>query len=207
MAPGSQNLRISSSRLPSMHPTITGTIQPIRIDMGILVTPAAPRATMVKKGPSLMERMDTAPTSVASPYSPARAAYSPPLELARAPTMARVESPKNPFSPKRVPQISPIIMPIPTFTAVMTTPLYIVTPAFLKFMVVALQKIKTARMGMAPDFHRYVVKVPSNALHKTFPKKVLTIAPRSSGTTIKPPGIFLTACKIFILNVPPVRLL
>lgn len=59
----------------------------------------------------------------------------------------------------------------------------------------------------APDFHRYVVKVPSNALHKTFPKKVLTIAPRSSGTTIKPPGIFLTACKIFILNVPPVRLL
>mgnify|MGYP006981061438 CR=1 FL=1 len=61
-------------------------------------------------------------------------------------------------------------MPIPTFTAVMTTPLYIVTPAFLKLMVVALQKIKTARMGMAPDFHRYVVKVPSNALHKTFPK-------------------------------------
>ena len=154
VAPGSQNLRMSSSRLPRMHPTITGTIQPTRMDIGILATPAAPRATMVKNGPSLMERMDTAPTSVASPYSPARAAYSPPLELARAPTIARVDSPRNPFSPNREPQISPMIMPIPTFTPVMTTPLYMVTPAFLKLMVVALQKMNTARMGMAPDFHK-----------------------------------------------------
>ena len=70
-APGAQNLRISSSMFPRMIPTITGTRHPISIDIGMFATPAAPRASMVKNGPSLMESIDTAPTSEASPYSPA----------------------------------------------------------------------------------------------------------------------------------------
>ena len=69
-----QNLRMSSSKLPRMQPTTMGMTQPMRVLKGILAMPAAPRATMVKKGPSLMERMETAPTSVLSPYSPAREA-------------------------------------------------------------------------------------------------------------------------------------
>ena len=122
-APGSQNLRISSSRLPRMQPTITGMIHPTKTDIGIFATPAAPNATMVKNGPSLMDRMETAPTSVASPYSPARAAYRPPFELASAPTIARVDRPRKPASPKSLPQIKPMMIPIPTFTSVIVTPL------------------------------------------------------------------------------------
>ena len=122
-APGSQNLRMSSSKLPMIQPTITGMIQPTSTDIGIFATPAAPKATMVKKGPSLIERIETAPTSVASPYSPANAAYRPPLEFARAPTIASVDSPRKPASPNSLPQIRPMIIPTPTLTAVITTPL------------------------------------------------------------------------------------
>ena len=53
--------------------------------------------------------------------------------------------------------------------------------------VVPLQKRNTARIGIAPDFHRWVVKVPSNAV-QNWGKKVLTQAPRSRGTTIMPPA-------------------
>ena len=80
----------------------------------------------------------------------------------------------------------------------MIRPLARGTPAFLKSMVAPLQKRNTARMGIAPDFHRWVVKVPSKAVQNPG-KKVLTHAPISRGTTIMPPGTFFTVCRIFML--------
>ena len=44
------------------------------LDNSTLSAQAAPSASIVKNGPSLIERMETAPTSVASPYSAASAA-------------------------------------------------------------------------------------------------------------------------------------
>ena len=72
----------------------------------------------------------------------------------------------------------------------------------MKLIVVALQKMNTARIGIAPDFQRYVVNVPSNMVQIVPPKNVLIIAPNSNGTTIKPPGIFFTLFRMFILVSP-----
>ena len=73
VAPGAQNSRMSSSRLPRTQPTAMGTMLPTRTMKGISAAPLTPMATMVRNGPSLMERMETAPTSLESPNSPARA--------------------------------------------------------------------------------------------------------------------------------------
>ena len=71
-----------------------------------------------------------------------------------APTMASGVSPRMPAAPKMLLTSTPIRMPTPTLTTVMIRPLARGTPAFLKSMVAPLQNRNTARMGMAPDFHR-----------------------------------------------------
>ena len=86
---------------------------------------------------------------------------------------------------------------MPTFTSVSSTPFPTATPARRKFIVVALQKMNADKSGIAPDFHRYVVNVPSNFSH-TSPQNVFTSAPRMSGTTMRPPGTFFTPARILM---------
>ncbi len=81
---GARNFLISSSILPRINPAKIGTIVATKAINGISAIPVAPNANMVKKGPSLMDKIETAPTSVESPYSPAKAAKSPPLEFVKA---------------------------------------------------------------------------------------------------------------------------
>ena len=81
VVPGAKNLRISESALPRINPIRIGMIAAINAVIGIFAKPVAPKAIMVKKGPSLKAIIDVAPTSVASPYSPASAAYRPPFLL------------------------------------------------------------------------------------------------------------------------------
>ena len=100
VAPGSSHLRRSSSKLPRMQPMTIGRIAPTINRRGISAMPEAPNATIVKKGPSLIERMETAPTSLESPNSLARAAYRPPLELEIPAIKARGVSPQKPAGPQ-----------------------------------------------------------------------------------------------------------
>lgn len=72
--PGARIFRHSWSRLPTMKPRIMGTMQEIMSFTGKVPRPEAPRAIMVKKGPSLSARIEVAPTSLSSPYSLAKVA-------------------------------------------------------------------------------------------------------------------------------------
>ena len=76
------------------------------------------------------------------------------MGAAMAPTMASGVRPRMPAAPKMLLTRTPMMMPTPTLTTVMIRPLARGTPAFLKSMVAPLQNRNTARMGMAPDFHR-----------------------------------------------------
>ena len=64
---GAKNLLQSSSRLPRIMPTTRGTSTATSDIRGMFARPEAPKATRVRKGPSLKVSILTAAQSVLSP--------------------------------------------------------------------------------------------------------------------------------------------
>jgi hypothetical protein len=104
-----KNFRMSESRLPRIIPISIGTITATNDIRGMFAITALPRAIIVRKGPSFIERIAIAPTSVSYPDSHVSATYKPPLLFDRATIIASDDNPRKPAEPNTFATIRPII--------------------------------------------------------------------------------------------------
>ena len=132
---------------------------------------------MVKKGPSLMERMDTAPTSGRIAVLSGQGSVQSAVGVGQS-AYAGWKVPKS-LSPKKSTANQSDNNADSNLYRCDDHAFIYRNAGLLKINGSGVAENKNSQDGHGPDFHRYVVKVPSNALHKTFPKKVLTIAPQS----------------------------
>lgn len=90
----------SLSTLPQIKPINSGTSVAIKLIKGIEANPVAPSATKVKKCPSLSDRIEIAPVSVAFPNCDDNEIYREPFEFVMAAINTNGVIPRKPASPK-----------------------------------------------------------------------------------------------------------
>ena len=119
-----QALRKPLSIFPQINPMSRGIKVATRALNGMDASPVAPRATKVKKGPSLRDRIEIAPVSVALPNWDDSDMYSEPLELVMAAINTNGVRPSMPAGPHNFPTRRPTATPKRSLMPVRVTPLY-----------------------------------------------------------------------------------
>lgn len=123
----------SLSTFPQIKPINSGTSVATKLIKGIEANPVAPNATKVKNGPSLSDRIEIAPVSVAFPNCDYNEMYKEPFEFVMAAINTNGVIPRKPVSPKTFPTKSPKATPNKNFIPVKVIPLYNGIPTCLIF--------------------------------------------------------------------------
>ena len=185
-SPGPRKALAVGLVLPRIKPRIIGKMAAKSASAGKAASPAAPRAIMVRNGPSLIESTEIAPLSLEFPNWLVRATNSEPFEFDIAAMIASGNIPHRVPSGMKKATESPTATAAPNFASSRTMPFSTAGSAARRSICEPTQTKNKPINTAVPLLNKAVVKLPiSSACGAT----LATTAPRNSGTIINAPGI------------------